>query len=175
MYEVFRWVSTRRCSGRNPKLSENDDVKALKYDRGISLELAHVYQFRFEKARLEHNKADEVRFTKQALWFFKNSVGGKLATEYICKVNQNLAVKALHEEKNGVLGFRVGHPHRKAWKYIEKSHLDWRRMIRMSKNNLKHSRYLSHLVYRNYLKYEIKPNLKYLTKIWRLFLQIYLL
>ena len=151
--------------------SENDDVKALKYDPGISLELAQICQFHFEKAALVHNTEDEIRYRKKALWYFKNAIGKIETTEAKCRFSQRSAVQALHEEKT-VLGCVKARTHRKALKHINQSHLGWKKMIRESQNNLKHSRYFSHLVYYNYLKYQIKPDLKYFKNMEAVFAEL---
>ena len=141
--------------------SENDDVRALKVDKGISLELAHICMFHFEKARLVHDEQEEIKYTKKGLWYMKNSIGKKVTTEIVCRLNQQLAVKLIQKKKSGVIGCLMGSANKKALSYIEKAHSGWRKIIRSEENNLGHQRYLSHLVYRNYLKYEMKPATKY--------------
>ena len=51
------------------RFSENDDVKALKWDPGMSFELAQVCRFHSEKARMVNNEEDEDLWTKKALCF----------------------------------------------------------------------------------------------------------
>ena len=152
--------------------SENDDVKALKYDRGISLELAQVCQFHFEKAGVDNDTAVGIYYRKKALWYYKNALGKTKTFEAKCRINQQLAVKSLREENEGVLGCLMARPHREAIKNMNKSHLGWRKMIRESENNLKHLRYLGHLVYHNYLKYQIKSDLKYFKNMEAIFAEL---
>ena len=151
---------------------ENDDVKAMKYEPGIALQLAKVCQFQFEKAGVDHNTADVIHFRKKALWYFKKALGNGKMFEAKCTINQQIALKALRQENEGVLGCLMARPHREAIKYMSKSHLGWRKMIRESENNLKHLRYLGHLVYHNYLKYQIKSDLKYFKNMEAIFAEL---
>ena len=126
--------------------AENDDVKALKIDRGISHELAMVCQYHVAKARLEHDEKKEARFTQEALGYFQRVIGKKETWEFVCRLDQYAAFRFL-DKKNSSIGCFTGENNKKALKYMKKCELGWKKMTRLNKNTLSHVRYFSHQFY----------------------------